>query len=426
MSNEVDFPAAQGLAKRVYDSGGVKDFLPKSSILTRDAGELDASAKTGEKYLYPVVVKPPNGVTYGGASGGVTALKSPRNMVIKQAEIAPYEMILREQASWAALARMAAESEAAFAKLQTTMQMAMKKTMANRLEINLVTGQRGLGEVLTVTDNGSNLATIVFTLASWRPGMWNALDIDTTLDCFTGTTKANSGGALIVKAITRASRAIQVQYTGSIGTQINVGDILYFEGALADGGATWYEAPGLMKQAAHVSGLGPTNINVTTYPSFQGNAVDVAGNFSTEVAEELVGILRDRGAEGTVRLYLPNKTFGEIANEVRANNAIQIAYNAQRQKFGQQSFVQESKDVGPIEYVNHPFMAWGEAFLADPDDFKRGGSTDIVPTLPGTDSAKLFRLIEGYTAAEYLMYSDQFGLLEAPAHALVATGITHT
>lgn len=423
MSNEVDFAASQGLAKRVYDEGGVKDFLPKSSILTRDSGELDASAKTGEKYLYPVVVKPPNGVTYGGTSGGVTALKGPRNMVIKQAEIAPYEMVLREQASWAALARMAAESKAAFAKLQTTMQMAMKKSLANRLEINLVTGQRGLGVVSTITDNGSNLATIVFTEASWRPGMWNALDVDTTLDSFASTVKQNSGGALVVKGITRASRAIQVLYVGSLGTQVNIGDVLYFEGAWD--GTTYSEAPGFMKQAAHVSGLGPTNINVSTYPSFQGNAVDVAGPFSTDVAEALVGQLRDRGAEGTVRLYLANKTYGEIANEVRANNAIQIAYNASRQKFGTESFTQNSKDVGPIEYVNHPFMAWGEAFIGDPDDFKRGGSSDIVPTLPGTDSEKLFRLIEGYTAAEYLMYSDQFGLLMAPAHALVATGITH-
>lgn len=425
MANEVTFDAANGLAKDVYHDGGVKDFLPKTSIITRDVGELKPTAKLGDTYKVPVVVKPPNGVTYGGTAGGITALKGPRNMVIKQTEITPYEMILREQTAWAALSRLAGESKAAFAKLQTTMQMAMKKSLANRLEINLLLGQRPLGVVDSggITDLGGNLLTCVITEASWRPGMWNALDIDTTLDAFTSTTKNNASGALIVKGISRSTRTLTLQYTGTAADEIDPGDVLYFEGAWD--GTTYAEAPGFMKQAEHVSGVGPTGINVSTYPSYQGNAVDVAGPFSTEVAEELVGVLRDRGAEGTVRLYLPNKTFGEIANEVRANNAIQIAYNASRQKFGQQSFVQESKDVGPIEYVNHPFMAWGEAFVMDPDDAMRGGSTDITPTLPGTDGEKLWRLLDGYTAAELLLYSDQFGLLLAPAHALVATGITH-
>lgn len=421
---EVTFEQANGLAKTVYDDGGVRDFLPKSSILLRDV-PFKATAKLGDTYKYPVVVKPPNGVTYGGSAGGTTTLKTPRNMVIKQAEISPYEMVLREQTAWAALSRLAGESKAAFAKLQTTMQMAMKKSLSNRLECNALLGQRPLGVVDTggVTDLGSNLATIQFTAASWRPGLWNALDVDTTLDAFTSTTKNNATGALIVKGIDRANRKITVLYSGTVADEVDPDDVIYFEGAWD--GTTYSEAPGFMKQAEHVSGAGPTGINVSTYPSFQGNTEDVGGQFSTEVAEGLAGVLRDRGAEGTIKCFLANKTFGEIANEVRANNAIQIAYNSNRQKFGQQSFIQESKDVGPIEYINHPFMAWGEAFLLDTDDCIRGGSSDITPTLPGTDGEKLWMLVNGSTLAELLLYSDQFPLLLAPAHALVATGITH-
>jgi hypothetical protein len=423
MAGETNFADANGLAKKVYDNSGVKDYFPASSILTRDIHWEDM-AKTGESYSMSVVVQPPNGFTYVGSSGAVTALKQPRNMLIKQAVILPFELDMREQTSWSALSRLASENQGAFAQLQSTMQKAMKKAASIRQEVNILRGQKPLGTVAAVADAGSSRVTLTFTAATWAPGFWWAVGAGATFDAFTSTTKNNGSGPLILYGIDTANKKCTFTHSGTYSDQVAADDVLYFEGAWD--GTTYTESPGVIKQASHTSGAGPVGLDVTTYPSFQGNTYDVGGGFSTEVAEGMVSQLRDRGAEGTIKCYLPNITYGEIANEVRANQAISISYNPNRQKFGQSGFIQESKDVGPIEYVNHPFLQWGEVLFLDTEDCCRGGSSDLTPTLPGTDSEKLWRLVDGYNAAELALFSDQFVLLKAPPHAMYGTGVTHT
>lgn len=421
MAGETNYSDAQGLAKKVYESG-VKDYLPACSILTRDIAWEDM-ARTGESYSVSVVVQPPNGFTYVGSGGAVTALKQPRNMVIKQALIAPYEMDMREQTSWAALSRMAKEDHAAFAQLQKTLQKAMKKAGGVRQEASILRGQSGLGTVSAVADGGSSTVLVTISAATWIPGLFHAVGTGATFDAWTSDTKNNGDGPLILRGINSTTRVLTFAHSGTYSNQVAISDVLHFEGA--KDGSSFNEMPGLIAQASAVSGTGPVGINVTTYPSFAGNTYDVAGGFSTEAAEAIVAGLRDRGAEGIIRCYIPNLTYSEIANEIKANSGIAIPYSADRQKVGQSGFVQHSKDVGPIEYVNHPFLAWGEALFLDTDDCSRGGSSDLTPNIPGTDGEELFQIVNGYTAAEYGLFSDQFVLLKAPPHAVFASGITH-
>lgn len=423
MAGETNYSDAQGLAKKVYDESGMKDYHPSCSIFTRDIG-WEEMAKTGESYSVSVLVQPPNGFTYVGSGGAVTALKQPRNMVIKQALIAPYELDMREQTSWSALSRMASDNKAAFAQLQKTMQKAMKKAGGVRQEAAIVRGQKSLGTVSAVVDGTGSTVLVTISQATWIPGLFWAVGMGATFDSWTSDTKNNSDGVLILRGIDSATRTLRFAHSGTYSDQVAVSDNLFFEGA--KNGANFNEMPGLIAQASAITGLGPVGINVTDYPSFAGNTYDVAGGFSTEVAEFIVSGLRDRGAEGIIRCYLPNLTYSEVANEIRANSGIAVPYSAERQKIGQSGFVQHTKDVGPIEFVNHPFLAQGEALFLDTDDACRGGSSDLTPNLPGTDGEELFRLVEGYNAAEYGLFSDNFVLLKAPPHAVFASGITHS
>jgi hypothetical protein len=214
MANEVTFDEVSGLGKKVYDSSGVADYQPSCAIITQDAPWTDM-ARTGESYSMSVVVSPPNGFTYAGSAGGSNALKAARNMVVKQAEITPFELDLREQVTFAALSRLVGENKSSFANLQTTMQKAMKKSAAIRLECAGLRGQRSLGTVEAVTDLGSSQMDITITAATWAPGLWWALGNNATLDSFTSTTKNNGSGPLILKGITRASRKIKVTHSGT-------------------------------------------------------------------------------------------------------------------------------------------------------------------------------------------------------------------
>lgn len=418
----VDFTAAQGAAKEVYDKSGLKDFLPSCNIITRDF-PWEKMARTGKSYKYSLVASPPNGFTYPGSSGAIATQKTARNMVLVDAEIVPYEIDLHEQYSWAAVSRLLEEGEASFVNLTMTIQKAMKKSSAMRAEAVALLGQSPLGIVEAVADGGSSTVIVTITAATWRPGLWWAVGMNSTYDSWASNTKNNAGGPLILVGINAAERKLTFSHTGTYSDEVAADDTIYFEGAKS--GANFNEAPGIIVQASATSGDSPTGIDLDTYPQLQGNTMSVGGGFSTDVAEEACGKLRDRGAEGVVRCYLPNLTYGEIANEVRANQAIQLAYNPERQKFGQSGFVQESKQVGPIEYVNHPFLAWGEFLMAGQGAGCRGGSSDFTPFVPGMDGTKLWRLLDGQNGAELCMFADMFTLLKAPPHALYGSGVTH-
>lgn len=419
----VDFDAAQGAAKEVYDESGVKDWIPACGIITRDFA-WEQMARTGKSYKYSIVASPPNGFTYPGSSGAIVSQKTPRNMVLVDAEVVPYEINLREQYSWAAVSRLLEEGKASFVNLTMTIQKAMKKSAATRAEAVALMGQSPLAEVEAVADGGSSTMVVTITEETWRPGFWWAVGMNSTYDSWTSNTQNNATAALVLIGINAAERKLTFSHGGTYSSECAAGDNIYFEGAKS--GSSFKEAPGIIVQASALTGTSPTGISLDDYPQLQGNVLDLDSNpFSTDVAEQACGQLRDRGAEGIVRCYLPNKTYGEIANEVRANQAIQLQYNAERQKFGQSGFVQESKQVGPIEYVNHPFLALGEFLMCGQGAGCRGGSSDFTPTMPGMDGTKLWRLLDGQNGAELGMFADMFTLLKAPPHALYGTGVSH-
>jgi len=420
-SGEVDFADVNGLAKRIYDRD-LKDLRPSSSILQRRIGWEKGTRNIGESYQIAVCLQPPNGFTYAGSAGGLVTLKQARNAIIKQASITPFEMDLREQLVYAALSRAAKEGEGSFKQLTAATFEAMQKAAANRLEMAMIHGQRGLGTVSSVTDNGSNKATITFTDASWAPGMWWAIGVGGTLDSFNGTSKDNSGGPLVVVNIIAASEQVQVSYTGAFGTQIQANDVIYFEGAWD--GTTYNELPGLMAQGANTTGTS-LGLSGTTYPNWQGNTDNVGGNVSSDVIETEVATLRDRGASGKMSAMGSNLWFSVLMNELKQLRLFDDSYSPEKGKQGFKSVSYYSPEVGEVELVNHPFFKRGEHLIINEEDCARIGSSDLTFGVPGMDE-QLFRLVDGSNAVELQLFTDQATVLKAPNHTLVATGITYT
>lgn len=424
MAGETTFAEINGLAKRVYDKSGLQKFRPPTSIITSRIGWDKGTRNIGEAYQVPIVVRPPNGHTYSGSAGGANTLKQARNMVIKQATITPFEYELREQASFAALSRAAQEGEGSFAQLAGTMMKAMKESAGNRLEMSILLGQRTYGEVEQVTDNGDSTADIKITAATWRPGLWWTMGEGATLDSFTSTTKNNASGPIILAGVKSASRTITVTWTGTLGSEIAAGDNLYPEGAYD--GTTWYEMPGLIAQARHTSGVGPIGLNATTYSQIKGNTKDVAGPLTFDVMEEACGELRDRGVATKLSFYCANKRFSQLLSELKSMRIIDQSYNPQKQKTGYKSAEFVTPDIGEVELINHPFLAWGEFLLQDETEIGRVGSSDIRFGVPGIDGedCPVWEKVANTTAAEVILFADQCVINKRPSHAMHGTGIT--
>ena len=427
MSGETTNTLINGMQKRVYDKSGIKDLRPSCAILQKKITFENGTRKIGESYQVPVALKLPNGWTPLGSTGAANgSLKQPRPQEIKQAAITPFSSILEERVVYAALSRAAQEGEGAFASLTAETLKGMKKSGGVRIEQNMLGGQKTLGTVEAVADGGSSTAVITFTAASWRPGLWWALGQGATLDSWTAGTKNNGAGVLVLTAINAAERKITVSHTATYSDEIDPGDEIYFEAATTDptDSAVWAEAAGLIAQASNTSGTS-MGLSAATYALWAGNTYNVGGNISMDNVEEAVGQLRDRGADGTLELYISNKGFAALMSQAKTNRNFDASYNSEKAKQGHKSQSYFSADVGEIEIINHPFVAQGEFLLFNPQDCCRVGSSDMDFGVPNTD-ADWWTPMPGTNYASIQMHVDQGTLLKKPNMGMHGYGITYT
>jgi hypothetical protein len=423
MAGETVLSDINGVTKRVYDNT-IKKALPGSSWLQQRVSWDKGSRQVGESYQVAVVLRPPNGFTHVGSGGGTATLKQGRPMQIKQASITPFEFELRENLTFVAMSRAKEQGEGAMANLVGEYMKAMKFSASNRLEANILHGQRSLGTVTAVTDLGGGQADLTISEATWAPGMWWALNEGTTLDAFTSTTKNNASGPLVVKGIKASDRKLTVEYTGTLANEVAADDVLRFEGAWD--GTSDYEMPGLIAQGSNTSGTS-LGLSATTYSNWKGNTHDVGGNISTDVIETMIGMLRDRGATGKLSALMSNRAFGVIMGEVKSQRVFDSSYSSEKAKVGAKAVSMVSPDVGEVELVNHPFMKWGEILIIDAEDCGRVGSADLTFGLPGNSvDAPVWEKVTGTNYAEIILFTDQACILKAPNHALLGTGITYS
>ena len=420
--SDITITEVQGIGKKVYSKLGIEDLRPRSALLQRRIGWEKGARDLGESYNISVALRPPNGFTYAGSAGSSsTALKAARNMVIKPAVVTPFEIDLRESVLWVALSRAAKAGEGAFASLSSEIFKAMKVSASNRLEAASLIGQQSLGTVESVTSAGGQLADVVITSPTWRPGLWWAMGEKSTYDTFTSTTKNNASGALVLEKITSSTRTLQFTFVGTMGSEIAVGDVIYFEGAWD--GTTYYEPPGLITQAKNTTGTS-LGLSAGTYSNWQGNVYDVAGNISTDSMEDAFSQLRDRGAAGVLTEYISNKGQSALLSELKSQRVLDQSYSPVKQKTGSKAIELDTPDIGEVQVLNHPFLAWGEFLVQSDEDCGRVGSSDLTFGVPGFQSEDLFLITPDYNTCQIILFSDQCMINKRPNFAMHGTGIT--
>lgn len=410
-------PELQGLFKKLYD--GIEDLRPSSAILQRRIN-FNGRKRVGESYNVAVCLSPPNGFTYAGSSGEVKALKAARNAIIRQATLTPFEIDLREQIAFAVLSRAAEEGEGAFKDATSEVMEAMMTSAANRVEGSMLHGQRGYGTVESISDLGGNVMEIVITAATWAPGLWYAFGENSTWDAFTSTTKNNASGALVLRGVNGDTRTITVSFTGTAGSEVAAGDVLYPEGAYD--GTTHYDMPGLLSQAANISGTS-LGISAATYTNWKGNTSSLSGPISHGALENAIARLRDRGCKTRLTAYLSNKRYSVLALELSALRLLDQSYKPTNEEQGIESFAYRSADVGRVEIVNHPFMKEGESLILPDGNCERVGSSDVTNRIPGAgDEIAVF--LSEYNAMQMGTFSDQAVINKRPNWSYLLTGIT--
>ena len=427
MAGEVNLAQFGGDTKRVYDSK-VRKILPSSAILQRrfPLGKDKRANKVGEEYRIPVALNVSNGFTYEGDAGAGGNLANMRPMNIGQAAIKPFTGILRERASLTAMSRARSEGEGAVESFLTLFTTIMRISGANRLEASQLIGQRPSGVVESV---GSLVDTdkvdIVFTAASWRPGLFWAFGKGSAWSTFQpgGAARKNVDGDILLHSIDSANRTVRFQVVGSAASNFVANDTLHPFGART-GSTTYNEMPGLLTQAGNTTGT-MLGIDAAANPNWAGNVKSAAATVSYSVIEDMLCDLRNRGADGRLIVLVPNRAWSVLSEELQAARGFDSSYTSQMGKLGVRALGYVSADVGDVEILNHPFLAQGECVVLPEDEIIPVGSQGLTFGLPGKTEEQWWERVPGTSFAELQLYADQAIALANPSHSFLRTGLTY-
>ena len=415
----IDLAAANGWYKVRY--GKKNNALPNVAKVQKLI-PWQKRAKTGRSYSEPVLLKSSHGLTIkGGTSRGtVYAYNTPSSPQMDEVDISGCEITLRDQVAIGAVAA-ALGGDTSYGPIVDESVMQLMESHRFYLELFMLYGQSTIGIIETVTTNGSN-EDIVITKASWAPGIW-ARGEGMRLDAYSalGGTLRSNAATLVVTAIDHATRTVQVSGdAGDLG-DLAVGDVLVVRDA---GSSTVGAFTGIDKVVTNTGSL--HGIDAAAYSLWKGNVHTVS------TVPLTMGVLHaatvgavDRGLEGAFDWIVPTRSWQNLCDNEGALR--------QHAKETGSEYVQGATKLtfygangAAMSITPHSMVKCGEAFGLTPDDWVRGGESDLVDTLEGAPADQFFQPVPGYSALEILNFSSQFLFCRKPSRQVKITGLLPT
>lgn len=410
-----DFSAAEGWFKRVYASESV-DLVPEHLDLVNMI-KFKKKDRVGDGYHFPVLVQRPHGVTYLGSSADMPTnnLNSPVAAQMKQARVVPHEMILQEDVNYGALSRAGAGSAASYGDIFSPIVNYSLDSMFNRLEMGLLYGQTSLGQIESVTDTSTSVKSFVITKKSWAEGIWaqaEGMQIDAYSTVNSGS-PTNATEAMTVTSVNADTRTITVSHhttdDGALDSAAN--DYLVPDGTFDGTNKLWFA--GLDAIAENSSSL--FDIDASAYSLWKANVKDASGaapTLATFTAAAAKAATRAGKRERVVALstyawtdlnnsHVSLKRFADSSQGEISLGADEIAYKSAS---------------GLLRLRPCAMVKAGEAFIFDPKEVHRIGSSDIrfQPFTNGQQKHFLMDL-ESKPAVRFRIYTDQAIIHSRPA-----------
>lgn len=360
-----------------------------------------------------------HGVTYGGESGDVFALKEAISGATKEATVKGCEMVLRAQLSFAAISRSINDA-AAYGKATKHVIRNLLNSTYKKHEYQCFYGQSGLAKISVVDD-----ASLYFDIetAEWAPGIWVGAE-KMKLDIYNETDVAMNTTIVKISKVDIRNKRLYVDMASAVGDNLAAlkasklaGDVL----TIYEHGAFGNEFMGLYKMLSTSSG------NIfgisTDYSLWSGNTYAVGGALSFEKVSDGIADAIAKGLEGKITLYVNPKTWADLLNEQTAKRLFDQSYDVKKYENGSQAIMFHSQN-GLIEIVSCTYVKEGIAFGLDLECFERVGSSDVTFNIPGKNEEFMI-LLEGYNGLEYRTYCDVALFCNALGRNIVFTGIVN-
>lgn len=242
----------------------------------------------------------------------------------------------------------------------------MLRSMAKKLEIEMLYGQMGYGTVASVSGT-----TITVTTAEWAPGIWagaEKMPIEVR-----DSTGATSRGVASVKSVDMDARTLTME---SAISGIVSGDVIWHRGAYGN------EFAGIHRIITISSGT-LFGINVGDFNLFKGNSYSAgSAALSFNKIQSAAAKAVEKGLDSKLLCLINPRTWANLMNDQAALRKYDASYSPVKMDNGSRSLLFYSQN-GDIEIEPSIYVKEGYSYLLDMDNFSRVGSTDMTFKRPG-------------------------------------------
>lgn len=384
-----------GLFKETY-ADKLADLIPDGVKLLNKIKFMAKDKQPGNLYHQPVILGMEHGVTFAASDEDAFNLNPPIAGQIRDAQIRGNPLVLRSVLGYLAASRSVGGDKKAFEDATKFLVANMLRSMAKKLEIEMIYGQIGYGVVGSIVANVITVAT-----AEWAPGIWaGAEGMPIEVRDVTG---AISRGYATVVAVDMNLRTITLDTSmpGVVAT-----DVIWHKGAYGN------EFAGIHQVLSISSGV-LFNINVSQYNLFRGNIYS-AQNGALSFTKLNLAAARavEKGLEGRLLAMCNVRAWANMLSDQAALRKYDSSYDSKKAENGASAILFHSQN-GEIEIEPSIYVKEGYAYLLSLEDWFRVGSTDMTFKRPG-QGEEFFRDLENAAGYELRLYTDQALFTMAP------------
>ena len=398
-----------GFFKETY-AEKLGELIPDGVKLLNKIKFMSKDKQPGNLYHQPVILGLEHGVTFAGSDEDAFNLNAPVAGQVKDAQVKGSPAVLRSLLGYVAASRAALGGQKAFMDATKFLVANMLRSMAKKMEIQMLYGQMGYAAVASAATTAVTIST-----AEWAPGIWaGAEGMPIEIRNAAGST---SRGEFKVVSVNMDTRVITLNADAAAAGVVAT-DVIWHKGAYGN------EFPGIHKILSLSSGT-LFNIDVGTYNLFRGNIYS-AGAAALSFTKLNLAAARavEKGLEGPLVAMVNPRAWANMLSDQAALRRYDGSYSAAKMENGGEKLMFHSQN-GLIEIEPSIYVKEGYAYLLSIEDWFRVGSTDMTFKRPG-QGEEFFRDLENSAAYELRLYTDQAVFCMAPAKNVLITGIVNS
>lgn len=397
-----------GFFKETY-ADKLQELIPDGVKLINKIKFMSKEKQPGNLYHQPVILGMEHGVTFAGSDEDAFNLNPPVAGQVKDAQVKGNPLVMRSLLGYVAASRAALGGQKAFMDATKFLVANMLRSMAKKLEIQILYGQMGYGIVSTAVTT-----VITMTTASWAPGIWagaEGMPIE-----IRDTTGATSRGDFVISSVDMDARTITLS-SSAASAGVTATDVIWHKGAYGN------EFPGIHKILTTTSGT-LFNINVGTYNLFKGNEYS-AGSAALSFNKLNLAAARavEKGLDGALYVLVNPRAWANMLNDQAALRRYDSSYGSAKGEMGSKSIKFHAQN-GELEIEPSIYVKEGFAYMLSVDDWVRVGSSDMTFKRPGQGD-EFFRDLENSAAYELRLYSDQAIFCSSPGKNVIISSIVN-